>query len=94
MIPEEKLLKILDACLNISQKSLAAIGSGKGTQAAEPTLVEAYTSLIQDLHSEKKNDTILADETWEWIWKIQPGLNPIQIYGRLAWINYTILDLL
>ena len=62
--------------------------------ALSTELLQDYACLISELHDEKRNDTTLSDESWEWIWRVKPDLNPIQIYGRLAWINYNLIDLL
>ena len=94
IIPEETLLRYLRTCIDMSSRALEEMSSSRATESLSPELLSNYSELIQDLHGEKRNDSTLADESWEWIWKIKPNLNSIQLYGRLAWINYNLLDLL
>ncbi|MBI4582417.1 MAG: hypothetical protein HY717_00090 [Planctomycetes bacterium] len=94
VIPEETLLRLLENCLELSQKALQLIASRHSTKAVPKELLLQYSALIRDLHREKRHDTTLADESWEWIWEVKPSLNAIQLYGRLAWINYSLIDLL
>lgn len=94
MIAEEKILHILEGCLRISQGALEEVRAGRGAREAGEELRGDFERLIQEIHAEKRNDSVLADQTWEWIWKLRPDISPLQIYGRVAWINYTILDLL
>ena len=94
VIPEEKLLDLLDSCLSLSQRSLAEIRSSEASTAASPELVQSFAKLVTEIHGQKAQDTVLADESWEWIWKVKESMTPIQIYGRLAFVNYNLIDLL
>ena len=94
VIPEEKLIELLRTCLELSQVALGEIQADRGTKPCQEELLANYQSFIQDLHAQKSEDLTLADESWEWIWKVKPDLSPLQAYGRLAFINYTLLDLL
>ncbi len=94
VIPEDTLLRLLRTCLELSQKALQLISTQSSTKTVPKELLEQYSSLIRDLHREKRHDLTLADECWDWIWEIKPDLNALQLYGRLAWINYSLVDLL
>ena len=94
IIPESTLLGVLSSCLELSRLALDEIQEYGSTAGASDELAKGYSQLIATLHDEKRNDSTLADQTWEWIWEVKPDLSAIQIYGRLAWINYTLLDLL
>ena len=39
-------------------------------------------------------EATLGESVWDWIWQPAEGINYIQMYGRLAWINMQLLDLL
>lgn len=94
VIPEEKLLDLLDTCLSLSQRSLKEIRGARATTTSSPELVQSYARFVEELHAQKSRDTILADESWEWIWMVKETMTPIQIYGRLAFVNYGLIDLL
>ena len=94
IIPEESLLRYLRTCIDLSNRALVEMSSSRATESLSPEFLSEYSEFIQDLHGEKRSDSTLADESWEWIWKVKPKLNSIQLYGRLAWINYNLLDLL
>ena len=94
MIPEDTLLDFFENCLSLSNRALNEFRDAEADRPASPELVKDYAELIQRLHSEKRHDSILADETWEWIWRANADMKAIQIYGRLAWMNYNLVDLL
>lgn len=94
VIPEDNLLGLLDECLKLSTRALEEFGNGKANAAASADLVEDFSNFIKSLHDQKKHDSVLADESWEWIWKVTREMKAIQIYGRLAWVNYNLVDLL
>ena len=94
VISEETLLDLLGTGLDLSNHALKLIAS-EDTRAPIPaTLLERYSDFLRLIHDEKGNDVRLADETWEWIWQAKEDMNPIQLYGRLAWLNYRLIDLL
>jgi hypothetical protein len=94
VIPEETLFGLLETCLSLSGRALAEVRSNGAAQAASTRLQEDYTAFIEQLRRERRHDTTLADESWQWIWSIRYEINPLQIYGRLAFINYNLIDLL
>lgn len=94
VIPEDTLLDFFENCLSLSNRALNEFRDAEADRPASPELVKDYAELIQRLHSEKRHDSILADETWEWIWRANADMKAIQIYGRLAWMNYNLVDLL
>ncbi len=93
MLSEEIILGALERCLQLSQAILPRL-AGEGTSVASGEILDRYTALMQDLHREKRRESILSDESWEWIWDLKEKSNYLQIYGRLAWINYNLFDLL
>ena len=94
IIPEETLVRLLRSCLELSRRVLEQIETREAQAPAPAELFDAYSELIRNLHAQKSHDTTLADQSWEWIWKVKPEITSIQMYGRLAWINYVLLDLL
>ena len=94
VIPEDTLLRLLGTGLELSQQSLALIASKDARDPVPPTLLEDYSDFLRSIHHQKGNDIRLADETWEWIWQAKEDMNPIRLYGRLAWLNYRLIDLL
>lgn len=94
VIPEATLLGFLRTCLRLSEQALGELQSrGASTPASQP-LIDGYAAMVHDLQQEKRHDSTLADQSWEWIWEVKRDMNPVQIYGRLAWLNYTLIDLL
>jgi hypothetical protein len=93
VMPEDVLLGYLERCLALSAEILPRIPKC-GTKPAPVELAKRYEALILDLHKQKSRDSILSDESWEWIWEVREDMNLVQVYGRLAWLNYNLFDLL
>ena len=93
VLPEAKIVACLDICLGLSRDLLPAL-LARGTAEADPRMVEAFNTLVGELERERSNDAYLSDESWDWIWKGKTGYNYLQLYGRLAWINMQLFDLL
>jgi len=93
VVPEDVLLDLLSRCLQLSREVLPALGE-RGTEPVPEEVRAKYSRLLSDLHRQKRHDTVLADESWEWIWEDRPEFNHLQVYGRLAWLNYNLFDLL
>ena len=93
VVPENVLIDLLTRCLQISQELLPHLAASS-SQPVKPPLLKRYSELISDLHRQKRNDSVLGDESWEWIWDARAGINHIQLYGRLAWLNYNLHSLL
>ncbi len=93
VVPEDVLLDLLGRCVQISQEILPLLPAS-GTKPASPAILKMCSDLIADLHRQKRNDSVLADESWEWIWDLKKGITHLQLYGRLAWLNYNLHGLL
>jgi len=93
VVQERILLGLLARCLALSQEVLPRL-SGEGSRPVSEELSLRFEGVLKDLHREKRSDSVLNDESWEWIWDAPPGMNHLQLYGRLAWLNYTLFDLL
>ncbi len=93
VISEDKLCKYMKCVLDLSNDILGK-PEEKGTSAVDSANQEAFHKIIEDLMVERKSDATLSDERWDWIWECKPQYNYIQVYGRLAWINLQLLDLL
>jgi hypothetical protein len=93
VVPEQVLLGLLDRCLKLSQEVLPLLPD-RGSQPVPDELSLRFQEVLGDLHREKRHDSVLNDESWEWIWDRPPRMNHLQLYGRLAWLNYTLFDLL
>jgi hypothetical protein len=93
VLPEERIVAYLERSLSLSQALLPSL-LARGTEDAGGTKLEEYKRLLADLARERENDAYLSDESWDWIWKGKPSYNYLQLYGRLAWINLQLFDLL
>ncbi len=93
VLPEERIVACLGRCLAMSQALLPSLPEN-GTEEATGKELEDFKHLISDLARERENDSYLSDESWDWIWKGKPSYNYLQLYGRLAWINLQLFDLL
>ena len=93
VLPEDKILSYLDRCLTQSRALLGPIAD-RGTQEVEGQALVDFQALVDELTREREHDPYLSDESWDWIWKGKPSYNYLQLYGRLAWINLQLFDLL
>ena len=93
MIPEARLLELLSGCIKLFGVLLPALKE-HGTKPVPSALLAEYESLLATLQTERRRESILADESWLWIWNTPAQVNHLQLYGRLAWIHYNIFDLL
>ena len=93
VLPEDKILAYLETCISL-QQSLIPLLEKNGTSKAKGQILDGFKRLIVDLSCDKDQDTYLSDESWNWIWKDKPSYNYLQLYGRLAWINLQLFDLL
>ncbi len=93
VLSEEKLTFYLDRVITLSSEIVPLL-SECGTAAPPPQIAESFQRLITDLAADRQSDTTLMDETWDWIFVPQEPTNLIKTYGRLAWINLQLLELL
>ena len=93
VLPEERVIAYLRRCLELSNAVLPLLGA-QGTSDPADDLREKFELLVADLERERVKDSYLATEAWNWIWKRKERYNLLQIYGRLAWINHNLFDLL
>ena len=93
ILSEEKLLSLLRDTLSLSQDLLAEIPE-RGTAPTNDTLRDQYHSLVNGLMNARDDEEKLSDQSWNWIWEHRSDATPIQLYGRAAWINLQLLDLL
>lgn len=93
VLTEERLIQFLKETIEIEKDCLDRLVA-EGTQPVAADILARYRSLIQSIHSEKDHEPSLQDECWVWIWEIKEGMNLIQLYGRLAWLNLQLLELL
>lgn len=93
VLSEEKLCAYMGRVLDLSKEMLAVLPE-KGTSTVDDASLDHFHRLVNDLNSERGNDSSLDDASWNWIWEGKSDYNYIQIYGRLAWINVQLLELL
>ena len=93
VVPEDVLLDLLRRCLDLSRDVLAHIPA-MGSLPVPAAVLERHAALLADLGRQKRHDSVLTDESWEWIWETGKELSHLQLYGRLAWLNYNLFDLL
>lgn len=93
VLSEEKLCGYLQRVLDLSQEILQRLPT-EGTSQVKDETLDKFHAVINDLNSERESDPYLNDSSWNWIWESKSGYTFIQIYGRLAWINLQLLELL
>ena len=93
VISEEKLVSYLDRVVSLSGQIVPLI-SEQGTQPPEGSILESYRQIVTELAEERQSDPCLQDEAWNWIFDPPEPTNLIKVYGRLAWINLQLLDLI
>lgn len=93
VISEEKLCDYLGQVLLLSRDVLERIPQ-HGTEPVADDILDRFHSFVNLLNQERDNDSFLNDESWNWIWESKASYNAIQVYGRLAWINLQLLELL
>lgn len=93
VLPEEKIVACLGRCLSLSQAILPSL-SARGTSEVSGKDLEEFRRFVDDLERDRGSDSYLSDEAWDWIWKGKTGYNYLQLYGRLAWMNLQLFDLL
>ena len=93
VVPEEVLLGLLERCLALSREALDLLAD-RGAQQVSADLRGRFAEILNALHREKRRESLLNDESWEWIWDPPPVMNHLQLYGRLAWLNYNLFGLL
>ncbi len=93
VMPEDVVLELLGRCVGLSGEILPFIRA-HGTEPVPAPVAGRFAALVKDIHGQKRSDSILSDESWEWIWEVKAGMNHLQMYGRLAWLNYNLFDLL
>ena len=93
VLSEEKLCTYLSRVLKLSEHVLDNLHV-RGTEKVDDGTLDRFHALVNDLNSERENDEFLNDDSWNWIWDDKADYNYIQVYGRLAWINLQLLELL
>ncbi len=93
VISEEKLITYLARVVELSEKIIPLL-SAQGTNPPPAKIAEAHRNLVADLARERESDSYLQDESWDWIFQAAEEPNLIRAYGRLAWINLQLLELL
>ncbi|HNR99728.1 MAG TPA: hypothetical protein PKX48_12470 [Planctomycetota bacterium] len=93
VIPEERVFAYLGRCLELSA-AVAPFLAERGTCEIPDGLRGKFERLVADLQGERAADSRLDAEAWNWIWKGKQRYNYLQVYGRLAWLNLQIFDLL
>ncbi len=93
VISEEKLCQYLAEVLTMSGEVLERIPN-HGTEDVSDELVDRYLGLVNRLNADRDQDSALSDDSWNWIWENKSSFNHIRLYGRLAWINLQLLELL
>ena len=93
VLTEERLIQFLRETIDIEKDCLDRIVT-EGTRPVPADILSRYRALIQSIQCERDNEPTLQEECWTWIWDIKEGMNLIQLYGRLAWLNLQLLELL
>ena len=92
VLSEERIIGYLTRCVKLSEVILPLLEKN-GTRDADRDVLAEFSHLSGDLEAERTSDSRLDDESWHWIWKGKKSYNYLQIYGRLAWINLRLIDL-
>jgi len=93
VLTEERLIQFMRETIELERDCLDRIIQ-EGTRPAPEQVLKRFRHLVGSLEAEKDNEASLHEECWNWIWNVNEGMNLIQLYGRLAWINLQLLELL
>jgi hypothetical protein len=93
VISEEKLVTFMKRCVALSAEVILSL-EADATSPPPPEVAEAWQALVADLAAERESDAYLQDESWNWIFDGAPPTNSIRLYGRLAWVNLQLLELI
>ena len=93
VLTEERLIQFMSETVQLQALCLDRLIAA-GTRPVDEDLFRRYSAFVQSIEAEKSREPILGENVWDWIWRPSEGLNYIQMYGRLAWINMQLLDLL
>ena len=93
VLSEKKLVGYLSQALELSREVLAKLAT-HGTERVDDALQDRYHDFLNQLAREREGDVHLQDESWNWILQGKTEYNHIRMYGRLAWINLQLLELL
>ncbi len=93
VLPEDRVIGYLARCLELS-RALVPLLASSGTREVSGDVRAEFLQLVSDLEHERIEDSRLDTEPWNWIWKGKERYNQLQVYGRLAWINLQLFDLL
>ena len=93
VLSEEKLITYLERVVELSGKVLPLVSS-RGTEPPPAQIIREYQSIVDDLAAERATDEQLQDDSWNWIFQPKQHENVIRLYGRLAWMNLQLLELL
>ena len=93
VLSETQIIRYLEKTVAL-QTALLPLLEGNGTARAGGSIMEEYAGFIASLESHRNEDTYLADEAWNWIFKKKKSFNYLQLYGRLSWINLQLFDLM
>ncbi|HAK96725.1 MAG TPA: hypothetical protein DCM87_17460 [Planctomycetes bacterium] len=93
VLSEERVIAYLGRCLELCRALVPLLGA-QGTREVSGDVREKFDQLVADLEGERIKDSYLDTESWNWIWKGKQSYNHLQVYGRLAWINLQLFDLL
>ena len=93
VLSEEKLCAYLTRVLDLSSEVVGLLPE-RGTQQVTDEHLDRFHEIVNHLNTERGNDSFLNDESWNWIWESKSTLNYIRLYGRLAWMNLQLLELL
>ena len=83
VLSEEKLCTYLSRVLKMSEQTLDNL-QVRGTDKVDEATLDRFHALVNDLNTERENDSYLNDDSWNWIFESKAEYNYIQLYGRLS----------
>ena len=93
VLTEERLIQFMRETVQLQAICLDHLFDS-GTRSVDSDLFQRYQTFVGSIEAEKGREATLSEEGWKWIWSPSEGMNYIQLYGRLTWINMQLLDLL
>ena len=93
ILTEERLIQFLRETVDLQGICLDQLISS-GTSPVPEQVLQRYRDFVHSIQVEKDREPTLKEEFWTWIWEAPANMNYIQMYGRLAWINLQLLNLL
>ena len=94
MLAPKEITELLTVAVKQMQALLPSLVQEADVNISAP-LLDRYREFLEKLKHCKSHETYLEEDAgWDWIWDDQANYTYMQLYGRLAWINMQLLNML